>query len=173
MQLTTQHLIKELEAQIERAEARIKELEAKSEAKQEAPPVWEPNIEESYYVADVGTVSEYEWCDDSVDEYYSKVGNLFKTEQEAKNYTRALKLIETIRRERFKAQGKWYPSVSEGIYTMFWRRDINGFGIHCTSMACRPDVFGSWRDRDVLRDVIKKYRPELEWYFTEYLPSIN
>ena len=165
--------IKELETQIENAEARIKELEAAAEAKQEVPPVWVPDRLEVYYTADINGATQYRWCHDEIDKYCLKMGNLFKTEQEAKNYTRALDLIETIRRERFKAQGKWWPNERETMFSICWDRLKNDLGVITTSWLLPSSVFGLWQDLGVMRGVIKKHESELKWYFAEYLPSIN
>ena len=163
--------IRKLEAQIEKAEAQIKEL--KVEAEQEAPPVWTPDFAEAYYFADSGEVSKYHFYDDFVDNNCLKVGNLFETKQEAEDYTRALALIETIRRERYKAQGHWWPGEYETRYTVCWKQLGNSIDTSYASLTFSSNVFGFWRDLDVLYGVIKKHESELKWYFTEYLPSIN
>lgn len=153
--------IKELEDQ-------IKELKAK----QELPPVWKPDIEDLYYIADVNAVSEYAWHYDEVDEYHLKVGNLFKTEQGAESYTRSLELIEMIRRERFKAQGNWWAESNDARYIICWSQNSVRLPIH-EYWSFPASVFGSWRDLDVLKSVVERYESELEWYFTEYLPTVN
>ena len=157
-------------------EYRIKQLQAEIDrlrAEQEAPPVWIPGTMEVYYIADGGVVSEYSWCNDSVDKGCLEAGNVFRTEQEAESYARALKLIEAIRRERRKAQGDWCPSVREDRHTMCWDQRANYVDTDCTSGSLHPDVFGSWKSLASLRHVVRKYEPELRWYFTEYLPSVN
>ena len=161
------------EQEIKKLEAQIKELKAEVEADQEAPPVWVPDNSEVYWVVDISGVSRFPWCHDNIDEYYLKVGNLFKTEQEAENYSRALKLIETIRRERFKAQGKWWPSEDELRYIVRWYQPDKSVGITHSIWSFFSSVFGLWQDSGALIDVIEKHEPELKWYFTEYLPSIN
>ena len=162
--------IKKLEAQIEELKA---EAEAEQKAEQEAPPVWEPDFGEAYYFADSNEVSKYYYYDDTIDNNYIKVGNLFKTKQEVHYHLRALRLIETIRRERFKAQGNWWPSEGETRYTVCWNQLGNRAYINALSWELSSSVFGFWRNADVLIGVFKKYDPELWWYFTEYLPSIN
>ena len=157
-------------------EDRIRELQAEIDrlrAEQEAPPVWTPDFAEAYYYTDSGEVSKYHFYDDFVDNNCLEVGNVFKTKQEAEDYIRALALIETIRRERYKAQGEWWPSISESRYAMYWNLLKNSIGITHTIWSFASNVFGFWQGSDVLRDVIKKYEPELEWYFVDYLPSIN
>ena len=165
--------IKKLETQIENAEARIKELEAAAEAKQEVPPVWVPDRLEVYYTADINGATQYRWCHDEIDKYCLKMGNLFKTKQEAENHTRVLKLIETIRRERFKAQGNWWPSEDELRYIVRWYQPDKSVGITHSIWSFFSSVFGLWQDSGALIDVIEKHEPELKWYFAEYLPSIN
>lgn len=161
------------EQEIKKLEAQIEELKQKIEAEKEAPPVWVPDFKGAYYLAGRYGVSQYHWLDDNFDRYYLKVGNLFKTKQEAESYTRALNLIETIRRERFKAQGNWRPSGHEARYIMYWDQLEKTIDAAHPTWAFPSDVFGSWRRLAALRDVIEKHGTELEWYFTEYLPSIN
>lgn len=157
------------EKEIKKLEEQIKELKAK----QELHPVWKPEIEDLYYVADVNAVSQLAWHYDEVDEYYLGIGNLFETEQEAEDYVRSLKLIEMIRRERFKAQGKWYPNEYQARFTISWDRLDNGVGITHSNYSMSALSFGLWKNLDSLRDVIDRYEPELGWYFVDYLPSVN
>ena len=157
-------------------EDRIRELQAEIDrlrAEQEAPPVWTPFFAEAYYLTDSDEVVKYYFYDDSIDRTYLELGNVYQSEQEAEDYTRALKLIEKIRRERFNAQGRWQPRVCEARYTVYWDQIENGFNIGTTGWALSSSVFGFWEDLDALMDVIAEHESELEWYFTEYLPSIN
>ena len=157
-------------------EDRIKQLQAEIDqlrAERETPPVWVPDIEEAYHVANGHVISQYPWGNDEMDNYYLEMGNLFETKQEAENHTRALKLIETIRRERFKAQGKWWPSEDELRYIVRWYQPDKSVGITHSIWSFFSSVFGLWQDSGALIDVIEKHEPELKWYFAEYLPSIN
>lgn len=156
------------EREIYKLEQKIKELKAK----QALPPVWAPEIEDVYYIVDVNGIAQYAWHYDEVDERYLKLGNLFKTEQEADNYARAMGLIEMIRRERFKAQGNWWAKTSDSKYIMCWDPHMKRVSLH-EYWSFPSSVFGSWRDRDVLKSVVERYTPELRWYFTEYLPATN
>ena len=156
-------------------EDRIKQLQAEIDrlrAEQEAPPVWTPDYERIYYLAEGGEVSEYSWCNDSVDKSHLKVGNVFRTEQGAENYARALKLIEAIRRERFRLQGNWWSDKLTN-YTICWDQFAVCVDTDFAVGAVSSDMFGCWKEYDVIKSVIKKHEPELRWYFTEYLPSIN
>lgn len=157
------------EREIYKLEQKIKELKAK----QELRPVWKPEIEESYYVADVGAVSEYRWGDDEVDQHYLNTGTLFKTEEEADNYTRSLELIELIRRERFRVQGTWRPSEGDVTFNLYSDRLDNTIGTTYRKWVAPTNVFGSWRHENSLKAVIKKHEAGLKWYFNEYLPSVN
>ena len=159
-------------------EDRIRELQAEIDrlrAEQEAPPVWTPFFAEAYYLTDSDEVVKYYFYDDSIDRTYLELGNVYQSEQEAENHNRALELIETISRERYEAQGHWWPGVSvlESIFTICGNRLEDGVGINTMNWSRSSSVFGLWRDRDILADVIRKYDTELWWYFTEYLPSIN
>ena len=157
-------------------EDRIKQLQAEIDqlrAEQELRPVWEPDNGEVYHVANGNMISQYHWFYDEMDKYYLKMGNLFETKQKAENHTRALELIETIRRERYKAQGHWWSSEYEGRYTVCWNQLGNRAYISALSWELSSSVFGLWRDAIELRYIINKYESEFEWYFTEYLPSIN
>ena len=165
--------IKKLEAQIENAEAQIKELKVKSAANQEAPPVWVPERLDEYYYINAGFVDLYTWFNDHIDGLNLGVGNVFETKHQANDHLRALKLIETIRRERFKAQGKWWPSEDELRYIVRWYQPDKSVGITHSIWSFFSSVFGLWQDSGALIDVIEKHEPELKWYFAEYLPSIN
>ena len=157
-------------------EDRIRELQAEIDrlrAEQEAPPVWTPDFAEVYYATDSGEVLKYHFYHDSIDKTYLKVGNLFETKQEAEDYARALKLIETIRRERYKAQGHWWPSEYEARYTIYWDQCENCIDTVFVSWLLSAPAFGNWQDQNVLMGVVEKYDSELGWYFIDYLPSIN
>lgn len=161
------------EQEIKELEAKIKELKAEIEADKEAPPVWKPEDGETYYTPRSHGVGRDPWVDNSVDKYYLKIGKVFKTEQEAEDYDRALTLIETIRRERYKAQGHWWPSEGEVRFAVSWYQNECRIGMRESGWALTADVFGGWKDLGALQGVMRKYGSELKWYFTEYLPSIN
>ena len=161
------------EQEIKKLEAQIADLKQKIEAEKEAPPVWEPKLFENYwYVLGDGQIMG---CTrkSALDLSTLGVGNTFRTKQAAKNHLRALRLIETIRRERFKAQGKWWPSEDELRYIVRWYQPDKSVGITHSIWSFFSSVFGLWQDSGALIDVIEKYESEFEWYFTEYLPSIN
>ena len=161
------------EQEIKKLEAQIKELKQKIEAEKEAPPVWQPDHREEYFTVDGDKVEGFPWIDDSMDKACLALGEVFRTKEAAENHLRALKLIETIRRERFKAQGNWRPSEGETRHTICWSQLGNRAYINALDWDLSSSVFGFWRNADVLIGVFKKYDPELWWYFTEYLPSIN
>lgn len=162
------------EQEIKKLEKQIEELKQKIEAEKEAPPVWVLGENDHYYLLTIqGDVVEYFWSGTEPDCARLDTGNVFRTEQEAKNCLRALKLIETIRRERFKAQGNWWPSEDETMFSICWDRLKNDLGVITTSWLLPSSVFGLWQDLGVMRDVIDKYDSELGWYFVDYLPSTN
>lgn len=157
-------------------EERIRELQAEIDrlrAEQEAPPVWTPYFGEVYYLTDDHEVYKYYFYDDSIDKTYLEMGSVFESEQEAENHNRALELIETISRERYEAQGHWWPREHEARFSICGQQFGNGISTDYTSWLFSASVFGLWQDSGVLIDIIEKYELELEWYFTEYLPSIN
>lgn len=156
-------------------EERIKQLQAEIDRlrkEQQAPPVWVPEEGGWYYVPSSGGVSERVWYHDSFDKYSLSMGNVFKTEREAEDHARATKLIETIRRERFRLQGNWW-SDKLTTYTICWDQFAACVDTDYAVGSVSSDVLGCWKDYDVLKSVIKRHEPELRWYFTEYLPSIN
>ena len=161
------------EKEIKKLEAQIKELKQKIEAEKEAPPVWQPDHREEYFTVDGDRVEGFRWIDDFMDKASLALGEVFRTKEAAEAHLRALRLIETIRRERFKAQGKWWPSEDELRYIVRWYQPDKSVGITHSIWSFFSSVFGLWQDSGALIDVIEKHEPELKWYFTEYLPSIN
>ena len=161
------------EQEIKKLEAQIKELKQKIEAEKEAPPVWQPDHREEYFTVDGDKVEGFPWIDDSMDKACLALGEVFRTKESAEAHLRALKLIETIRRERFKAQGNWRSSEGETRHTVCWSQLGNRAHINELNWDLLSSVFGFWQDWNALRNVIDKHESELEWYFTEYLPSIN
>ena len=58
---------------------------------------WKPKcLDEFWYIRANGTIGKDRWCDVDVDNLFFKLGNAYKTEEEAsKNVTRYLKFLET------------------------------------------------------------------------------
>ena len=128
---------------------------------------------DKYYYIEEGSTHSDTWLNDHPDRSYFRIFNVFETEEQVNNHLRALELIETIRRERFKAQGKWWPSEDELRYIVRWYQPDKSVGITHSIWSFFSSVFGLWQDSGALIDVIEKHEPELKWYFAEYLPSIN
>ena len=128
---------------------------------------------DKYYYIEEGSTHSDTWLNDHPDRSYFRIFNVFETEEQVNNHLRALELIETIRRERYRAQGHWWPREHMARFSICGQQFGNGVDIDYTSWLLSASVFGLWQDSGVLIDVIEKYELELEWYFTEYLPSIN
>ena len=65
-----------------------------------------PKMGDMYYtIGTFGRIDRFEYTNTCYDKGAISIGNCFKTEQEAENMIRALKLIENVRRDRKRLGG--------------------------------------------------------------------
>lgn len=129
---------------------------------------WPQRGDWHFFLTAFGSVERGILSDSLIDKAALIIGNVFRTEQEAKNVARALKLIEAIRQDRLELNGDWVPN-----------NDHNNWSIHYSpkdfvvlrSSELYADTFGFFQSRNDAKQVIEKHRSELLWYFTKFLPE--
>lgn len=173
-----QEAIEGLEQVMTMLEEKMAEIEGLLDKlkRKEVPPVWRPEDGAHYWTsAHTYGLTEYRWDGegDAIDLHYLSLGDVYRTEEEAQNALRAMKLVETIRRERKLANGDWeWPDEYVEGWVIGW---VHGCSLRPLQPDCRgcANSFGIWLHWHSLADVIDKYRDDLTWYFSKYLPSIN
>ena len=102
------------------------------------------------------------------------IGNYFKTEQEAEDMIRALKLIENVRKDRKELNGDWKPdwkTAFEKKWSIYFSEAINDFAVYENRQNRDSSIFGYYKFYDPAYQIINKYKAELTWFFNEFLPE--
>ena len=83
--------IAEMQEQFDKMQKQLDEL--KQVKVKEQKKKWKPEIDEKYwFINDCGMVDWASWCDDESDNWRYLTGNVFKTEQEAKEYKKKIEI---------------------------------------------------------------------------------
>ena len=101
------------------------------------------------------------------------IGNCFKTEQEAEDMIRALKLIENVRRDRKKLNGNWAPdwnNYDQKKWDISHTR-FNHFETYPSNTIQAASILGWYKSDEIAYQIINKYKSELIWFFNEFLPE--
>ena len=134
-----------------------------------------PKEGDKYYFITKGGLIELTYHKDRLlDEWMTSIGNYFKTEQEAENMIRALKLIENVRRDRKRLNGDWKPdwkSAFEKKWSIYFLEAINDFAVYENRQNRDSSIFGYYEFYDSAYQIINKYKSELTWFFNEFLPE--
>lgn len=132
-----------------------------------------PSYEFPFYgIDESGRV--YEDCR-SMDSYLGSfaIGNYFTTEEKAEDTVRALKLIEAIKRDRYRLQGEWKPSdKSKWNYEIRFDSQIDQVLPWASQHIVSPNPFGTYQSEEFVRLIIEKYEDDLRWFFGKLVEGI-
>lgn len=132
-----------------------------------------PSYEFPFYGIDEGGMV-YEDCR-SMDSYLGSfaIGNYFTTEEKAEDTVRALKLIEAIKRDRYRLQGEWKPSDrSKWNYEICFDSQIDQTLPCASQYIVSPNPFGTYQSEEFVRLIIEKYEEDLKWFFGKLVEDI-
>lgn len=132
-----------------------------------------PSYEFPFYGIDEGGMV-YEDCR-SMDSYLGSfaIGNYFTTEEKAEDTVRALKLIEAIKRDRYRLQGEWKPSDrSKWNYEICFDSQIDQTLPCASQYIVSPNPFGTYQSEEFVRLIIEKYEEDLKWFFGKLVEGI-
>lgn len=162
MNLTKQEVLNK----IEELKKYIEEVEKKEE---QDGPLWRAKEGEKYWISCDGhcTTILTETMDD-VDSFYFKLGNYFKTIEEAEEYREYLNALGTVRIAILEANDGWVPDWSNVDQGKCYIYRNCGTGIFCsdwvytyqwlTALPCA-------KTKKITEEIIKKYNQELEIIF--------
>ena len=99
---------------------------------------WKPEMDQMYYfLASDGSLRDDDWNGWSLDDYRFKIGNCFKTEEEAERVVEYLKALATVRgdatSEFVKYNDNWFIGYDPE------HKSINAF---CNPYTARNGIFG-------------------------------
>lgn len=122
-----------------------------------------------------GGIGQAIWRDMSQDHKFSSQGNVFETEQEAKDLVRARALVQAIKVRRKELNGDWEPGFARGEYKYSIRYSyyLKEFEVIVWTNCILSDYFGYCKDEESAQTIIDEFHDDLIWYFTEYIPEVN
>lgn len=132
-----------------------------------------PKMGDMYYtIGTFGRIDRFEYTNTCYDKGAISIGNYYKTEQEAEDTVRALKLIESIRKDRERLNGDWIPDWTNDNQDKW---DINyvesyNFVSYISRITQDTNLLGWYKSEEAALQIINKYRSELVWLFEDFLP---
>lgn len=121
-----------------------------------------------------GELRRFTYANDEIDLNTADLGNMFRTREDAEKEVRARNLVAEIQKRRKELNGDWVPDWSDGDtekYEICMATDEERPLVDCTWYTNSAPVFGHFKRRRDLEDVIEEFKDELIWYFTEYANS--
>lgn len=134
---------------------------------------WPQEGDYNYYITycgEVGKDSSYD-PDYYVDQSRLKIGNVFRSEQDATDVVRALKLIQAVKERRSKLRTEGFAVARDGGYGIALGYDKELWA--CGSTSSMAPIFGLYSDDNEATAVLEEFRDELEWFFEDFYPRFN
>ncbi len=134
---------------------------------------WPQEGDCNYYITHSGAVGR----DVSYDPDYHgdqgrlKIGNVFRSKQDAKDVVRALNLIQAVKERRSKLRTEGFAVARDGGYGIALNCDKELWPCGLTSSMA--PIFGLYSDDDEAMAVVEEFRDELEWFFNDFYPRFN
>lgn len=138
---------------------------------------WPQKHDKYWYLTSYGGIGQEFFTEHDTDYGRFAIGNMYQTEQQAKDAVRALKLIKTINDRRKELNGDWMADWEDGKRIKYCI-EIDGLNLIVSGWsnfkyAHKAYPFGAFKDKDNCFQIIQKFKSELSWFFTEYLPEVT
>lgn len=137
-----------------------------------------PQVGDTYWCVDSGgLIVKAVFGEHEISYGRKSIGNMYQTEQQAKNALRAKKLIKAVNDRRKELNGDWVADWGKGKRIKYCiemdglNRIVSGWSSFKYAYKAYP--FGAFKDKDNCFQIIQKFKSELSWFFTEYLPEVT
>lgn len=125
---------------------------------------WKPGKWETYYVDEGAKVWDYEWYNDSVDEWYYETWEIYQTEEQAQ-FARDRKVFITKVNDRIdELNDGWVADWSdskEWKYTIYSNPTL---WINCTSLVKSSNIFHYMKSNRIAQQIISEFKYDLMKY---------
>lgn len=112
---------------------------------------------------------------DKFDEDKQRIGNYFKSDEDAKMVIKAMQIEQAIRLRRIELNDGWEPDwndINEYKYFIYTAANYDdGLTVGLTSYSIHYSIFGYYKSKEIAKQIIEEFGKEIFWYFTEYYPN--
>lgn len=111
---------------------------------------------------------------DHFDEQKLRIGNYFKSNEDAKMVIRAMELEQSIRIRRIELNDGWEPDwddTNEYKYFIYTKANDEYDGLTIgSSYSIHYPIFCYYKSGKIAQQIINEFKDELLWYFNVYYP---
>ncbi|WP_425540016.1 hypothetical protein [Microaceticoccus formicicus] len=157
--------LEELYENIEEMKNRLEEMELEEKWEQEQKTIYNLEKGDTYWFIDGFIPFLTFWKDNSTDIAQLTHGNIYLTEQDAKDEIKARKLIAKAKKSQKGFKPDWEKDDEEKHYLYY-----NHYLVIETSTYTHnvPTKLGYWSDFYDMRNFVNENKEDLIWFFTEY-----
>ena len=159
--------MEEIYENFEEMKNRIEELELQEKQEQEQKTIYNLEKGDTYWFIDGFIPFLTFWKDNSTDIAQLTHGNIYLTEQDAKDELRARKLIAKAK----ESQRGFVPDWGDGEqrkYYIYYSFEYLELIYHYKYFTVTMPMLGYWESDEDVKEFIKENEDELTWFFKEY-----
>lgn len=159
--------IEELENEIKGLENRKIELLKQLELEEQKTEIVYPfeKGDDYYFVGRDGSISDWVWNGVEFEKQYYKLGNAFKTEQEAIRERDKRILLTRFKQFRDKCNGDWkadFKAQNRDKYTLFFNRHHDAFFVEASATFNHFNLFGYFKNEKDAELAIELFGDEIK-----------
>lgn len=162
--------IEEIQKQIEKLEKKTQKLQEELEFEKKKTELEYPNLNmtELYWLIDSnGSLCRSCWLKDGFDKQRSKIGNVFKTKEEAERERDKRALLTRFRQFRDKCNGDWNKDNEIRNYSIRYDYVSNGLFIATLVATNGFELFGYFKNPDDATRALELFGDEIKRLFVE------
>jgi hypothetical protein len=161
--------IEELENEIKGLENRKIELLKQLELEEQKTEIVYPfeKGDDYYFVGRDGSISDWVWNGVEFEKQYYKLGNAFKTEQEAIRERDKRILLTRFKQFRDKCNGDWKPDLNNTKYYIYLDCDYLMLNIFSSMIRDAFNLFGYFKNKEDCQRAIELFGDEIKRLYVE------